>query len=369
MAGQAVGGLDVLGCVAGQADLDQRAAGPLAVRQVVAVDGELGLVGVEPDGQAVPAGLPRQALDGQAGAAGRLDGQALLGPAEDGADRLGAGRAAEQEVGEPLLAGDDLAAVVEGDLQPPRADRLGQAAGQRRPAGRDAQAVLLLDPGRSRRSRGRRSSTIGRRRSPRTPRPAPAPRPTAGRPPAPPAGPRRRRPRPSCLRGGRSPRRWRRGAPRSAAPSRARRGTAGPRRSGRGRGPRNRRPSRPPAGSTPPASGANRNPDAASPTTVPAIRRPSGLSSASRRRPGGAPRRPTTPGRRPPGAPVRTERRGRAVCSSRRFYGGFSPGGKHPPGEIGPLRRRTADCGPDSSSRPARSPVAPSSFCTEDQRL
>ena len=89
----------------------------------------------------MPPRLAGEPLHGQRGAARRLDRQALLGPAEHRAHRLGPGEAAEQEVDEPLLPVGHGAIVVEGDVEPARADRLAQRAGQRGPAGRDPQTV------------------------------------------------------------------------------------------------------------------------------------------------------------------------------------------------------------------------------------
>ena len=115
----------------GQADLDEGAAWPPTVGEFVAVDGQLDL-GAEPDAQAVPAGLASEPLDGQRGPAGRLDRQAVLAQVEHHPDRLRPGRPPEEEVDEPLLALARLLGRVEGDLQPARGDRLGQAARHRR---------------------------------------------------------------------------------------------------------------------------------------------------------------------------------------------------------------------------------------------
>ena len=73
----------------------------------------------------------------------RLDRQALLGPAEHDPDGRRA-RRARGTSGRRTTAGPrpTAAVVVERELEPARAQRLGQAAGQRGPAAREPQAVL-----------------------------------------------------------------------------------------------------------------------------------------------------------------------------------------------------------------------------------
>ena len=87
MSGQARGRHGLPDRIARQPDLDERPARALAVGQLVAVDGDLGPLGAEPDAQAMPSLAPGQLLHGEGGPPGRLDRQALLGPAEDHADR------------------------------------------------------------------------------------------------------------------------------------------------------------------------------------------------------------------------------------------------------------------------------------------
>ena len=237
--------------IGGEPDFEQWPAGALAVGQVVAVDGDLGLLGAEADAQAMPARLSHQPLDRQRGAAGRLDRQALLGPAQDRPDGLGAVRVSEQEVGEPLLAGRDRAGVVESDLQPTRADRLGEAAGQRGHPRPESGGCAPWRAGARRRSRGRRPGPSGDGRSPRNRRRRPGPRPAAGRPRGPPAGPGRSSRPPSSRGAAPRPRRPIRGVPRSAGRGPARAGTGDRPSSDRGRALRTPRPTPVPTGSEP----------------------------------------------------------------------------------------------------------------------
>ncbi len=75
-------------------DGGQRALRPPAVGQLLAVDGDLGLPGPEPQRQPMPARRAGQVLDLQGRAARRLDAQAVLGPSQDDPDRGRARRAA-----------------------------------------------------------------------------------------------------------------------------------------------------------------------------------------------------------------------------------------------------------------------------------
>ena len=198
-----------------EADLDQRAGRPLAVGQRVAVDGQLGASG--------PNRTPSRCQPGFL--ASRWTARA--GPPEDWTARLSSDQpSTARSVSGPLsprkrrstnhcCAGGDLARVVKGELEPPRADRLGQPRGDRRAAGRQLEALLAGERGARSRRRARRRATIAAGRASRTRLDRPGPRPAAG-----PAKARRgRRPpdgRPARRPGGSRSHRPSRAAPRSA---------------------------------------------------------------------------------------------------------------------------------------------------------
>ena len=145
VAGEVVGGLGLAGLEAGQADLDQRAADPLPWASSLPSTATSVCVGAEPDAQAVPARLPGQPLDGQRGAAGRLDGQALLGPAEHRPDGLAA-RRRRGTSGRRTTAGRRRPRRCRGTRPPAGpsrpARRAGRSATPRRPA-----RLSALSPG------------------------------------------------------------------------------------------------------------------------------------------------------------------------------------------------------------------------------
>ena len=282
MSGQARGRHGLPDRIARQPDLDERPAGALAVRQLVAVDGDLGRLGAEPDAQAMPSLAPGQVLHGEGGPLGRLDRQALLGPAEDHADRLGARRApgtsGRRRVADPGPRPgyrDTRSPVAR--IRPARAIRRSRTSP---PPG--CGGCARPPSGVRRRSRGRRSGPSACSRSPRS-RPGrpgplrhagatPGPRPEAGRS----GGRRDRRP------GGWSTRSRTRAGPRPAGRAPDGAGTAGS--PTKDRGPAPRRPRRRPApggAASRPLRGGTRSRPRPGPTVSPAIRPPSARTRVS----------------------------------------------------------------------------------------
>ncbi len=127
----------------GQADGGERPAGPPSVRQLLAVNGDLGLVGAEPHGEPVPAGRAGQPLDLQPD--GRFDGQALLGPAQDDPHHRPSGRAAERRLDDALPPRGDRRVIEEGQLQPSGRQGFLEVIDDRGPLGIQPEAPLIAE--------------------------------------------------------------------------------------------------------------------------------------------------------------------------------------------------------------------------------
>ena len=98
-------------------DFYQRPLNVLAVRQFVAVDGDLGTLRAEPNGKPVPAFLARQPLNSQRCLAGRFDAVQRFRPAKQDTQRLSSHLALESQVDPPLVPRRDFARVVEREVQ------------------------------------------------------------------------------------------------------------------------------------------------------------------------------------------------------------------------------------------------------------